>query len=469
VALEMLERNKVKKRNTKGKDETLRLNQEEEEEEFETVIGDENNDEEKDDGEEEEGACPIQKALTSGSYVGTNFNRFAVLQDTTSKRKQKKGNADNDGNQTGSNGTTPPSVELEPPKRRKRLKRNEIPEHPTPTWWAQTFVKTDITLNIAWDAALCFLVQLVDDHSSGPRTVVVGALVPPAEAAVDKEEETSYVDNQKCYRPLLTTLVREWPGFLSSLVVRLVDTVIRLEEECHSRGDSLAPPDHKHGAMCRLQLVYLSSWVEHLLSRSFLLSTGTDSKQSTRSQLDLLRVRQVPLGGLLDRCATFVASNPPLEPSSAATPASSLLVVSQSSCKRLARVLREILQQKDESVEAAPAPLIDYQEQDLEAVCKQDAATEKPSEFLNSLAANAETKPSGFPSGKLSLDELETLLNIDRSEHMKAPAQGARVEATDKAIQAASDSESNNEPRWVLCDTWEPCAIGTLPGYPLMQ
>ena len=436
-------------------------------------------DDDDDDNDDQEDAGPVQKALPSGSYVGTNFNRFAVLQDT-SKRKKKKDDKDREGNQTShSDATTAPNVDtVSPkppePKRRKRSKRNEIPSNPTPTWWAQAFVKTNLPLNIAWDAALCFLVQLVDNHSSGSRTVVIGALVPPV-GAMDQEEDeetSNFADSQKCYQPLLTILVREWPGFLSSLVVRLVDTVIRLEEEeCSGQGDSLAPPNHQYAAaLCRRQLVYLCSWVEYLLSRSFLLSTGTDGKQSKSSQLDLLRVRQVPLGGLLDRCETLVASNPPSVSFSlpAATSASSLLAVSQNSCKRLARVFREILEQ---GVESVPRPVLDRREQDSETVNQPfDAATtEKPSGFFASLAANAETKPSGFPSGKLSLDELETLLNIDQSEHMKAPTtQGANVEAADKEMQAAN-SETNTEPRWVLCDTWEPCAIGTLPGYPLMQ
>ena len=166
-----------------------------------------------------------------GSKIGTSINSFALLQEP--KKKKKKD-----------------SPKTEKQKKRKKKIKSKGAE-PTPHECLTRFVKLKIPADIAYNAALEFLVnksQLVptDNLDSFPWTA------------------SGFKKLRHQYSAFLISFIKKWPGFLAALVYHLVDTIIVYETILKDTQDV------SDVFVTTRKLFYFSAWVGYLLTNAFL-------------------------------------------------------------------------------------------------------------------------------------------------------------------------------------------------------
>ena len=228
------------------------------------------------------------------------------------------------------------------------------------------------------------------------------------------------------YGLLLATIGRVWPGFLHALLIQCVNLVLSMGKDTDdSKAESIV------------------SWVRYVLSRSFLgqLDSSINSSKKATSglaPLKTLKVFQFPLNSLCDRCTAAAETSP--------------------GAAALGRLFAEILGNErcaDHGVDLTP--FLQSQKQPL----SQDV---KAAQAQNSAVHVATFPRTDSTTASMSLAAMEAFL---------ANGDGATSSAS---VPSCDDSHNNAQKptlkpstttttTWVRCTSWEPCAIGTLPGF----
>jgi len=216
------------------------------------------------------------------------------------------------------------------------------------------------------------------------------------------------------YTPLLREVVLSAPGFYPALLIHLFDAVFTVEDMGTSNDEEQQKKATKLGL--------LESWVQYLLSRSFLNCLGVQSIPDV-SLLDELKPYRIPLNALCDRCLHRTTSKP--------------IDAHLESTRKLLQSTEAILGDKR---------VVFY---GIKLEIEEDAAVEAESAV-----------PESTKTRSLSLDEIEQMLdNPD-----------AVVELPSNRKPLAKEESAEKEPpkrrAWVRCESWEPCSVGTLPGMP---
>lgn len=330
-----------------------------------------------------------------GSSVGTNSNRFALLEPP--KKKAKKEEAKKDAKKPKTK--TKPNI----------LKTKTSKDEKSPTDYATLFTNSTSPPE-GYSIALRFLVW------GGINEVPLGrgVLIPNCDEAFPSNEEGIL----KClarYAPLIHGICRSWPGFATALLVHLTDFVLTIEMEGTETQVPITVADAAFNLERARRLVFLSAWIRFLLSQHFVTSLGSklssqDGSSITSTKLPLATLYELqdlgyPLNALKERCS---------EQQSEIFGVRGGEGEYHGKCGDILQFLNEILPSKE----------------------KVDQGS-----IIND---------EGTPTVKMSLDDMEELLsdvpkNVDDEEN--PPSTKAR-------------------PSWVRCESWDPCAIGTLPGYP---
>jgi hypothetical protein len=273
--------------------------------------------------------------------------------------------------------------------------------------------------------------------------------------------------------------------------VHLVDFVFSIEDTAVEQGTVDAGSARK--------LFFLSAWIRLLLSQSFVSQLDPEpySKTNKRSGTELILAQsshleklEYPLNSLCDRIVDCNNNNADLR---------------KTSCDLL-RSLEQIL--GDKRVRNFGITAVEQN-----GSSTTSAASEKPETLedpmtseqqCTSQVAPDQSETKAAEASKMSLDELEAMLSnddpvdapvvvenrkkkyLDRIEALFASANrvntvnGANEKHTSAKGEALTnesvhDNESRAQaplrletrPAWVLCKAWDPCSIGTLPGYPV--
>lgn len=320
---------------------------------------------------------------------GTTSNRFALLLEERSKKKKAVPPL------------SAPTANAEPATRESVPTLRDLGRQTTSVW-AQEYVKAKIPIDIAYCAAIDFLVA---------RSVECSNRDMGCRGNFDENSVSRY-------RPLLSALGRTWPGFLVALLVACVDQVLMHE--------NVGPMADTADSSCRL----LELWVHYLLSRKFLgqfdasakvvAKKAVNEKLADIAPLAALQGLQFPLNRLCDRCSGSdeIATNR-----------------QRSARYRLRELFEDIL--GDERV---PNNGVDMTRAHLS----------NPRSDANVSKLDATT---------MSLDAMEALLSGDPG--VAALARSGCIAST---RPGPTDTTMNaRHVAWVRCTTWEPCAIGAPP------
>ena len=390
---------------------------------------------------------PVVNSSIWGSSVGTNTNRFILL-DISPTKKKKKGKDK--------------KKSKKPIQKSIKKKKGEK----SPTDCAKRFVQSVPSLQEGYKVAIQYLL------SGG-----VGEL-PWGEGVLISDPKNAFPPTQqgviKCwqlYSPLVHVICRSWPGFAANMITYLVDCILSLEEEmlCDESETENSIGRQQRKAMTR-KLYFLSAWIRLLLSQRFVAAldqsfavTTISSKNSNPLELPLAQLSHLeylgyPLESLLDRCRRFHSSR-----SIAAKPG--LTETSQS----VVRCLEAVFGQTN-------AGNFGYPEMDE----PQPDTKQNVSGNINEKGDNvlAETD-AGISSEAMSLDEMEKMLlsedDDNRNEVRDEPELRTNndsdfVEQASTTLTETNGTSADSEapirrPAWIRCERWDACAIGSLPGY----
>ncbi|GAX20988.1 hypothetical protein FisN_1Lh344 [Fistulifera solaris] len=358
------------------------------------------------------------------SKLGTSFNRFAVLQSTSKKTQEKKKRPKR----------KPPVAKIQK-KPRKAVKIIQLASgKSTCASCGQAFVKANVPLNILRHALLSYLIWKGPDFD---EMIVGGVLFAEA---YDQGVDDSFELLKQRYLPLIQSACRAWPGFLTTILVHLMDALLSMEaidQESSSSSDDLVT-----------KISLLEQWVRCLLSKDSLVQTfpilGSELKcykSGDTIHCRSLRSLQLPLNSLCDRCEDDGLTDP------------------SSSSYILAKLFQDML--GDERVRYFGAKCIPEKE-----VVMQESSQDKA-------VGHDGTKPI-LPAA-LSLEEMEELLFGDNCDTTRTPQLAESIEnnsmlvESDKAAAAEEPYDARQTPLrkcWVRCSKWDVCAIGSLPGHP---
>lgn len=225
-----------------------------------------------------------------GSSIGTNHNRFAVLQSSSSKSKSSKGKKE----ETAARTASASSSAAKKKRRQQRMMTKKMLES-----FSTQFINT-ITPQEGMPIVLKFLVWGESDSSGGSRDSAAaagggggndsssfaigrGALIPGSVTAFPTNEHGIY-KVWKRYLPLIQELGRAWPGFCPTLLVHLIDFVLSIEETAIARhGSSTTTTTIDAGSVRKL--FFLSSWIRLLLSERFIIHIDSTLLASSSSSL----------------------------------------------------------------------------------------------------------------------------------------------------------------------------------------
>ena len=391
---------------------------------------------------------PVVNSSIWGSSVGTNTNRFILL-DISPTKKKKKGKDK--------------KKSKKPIQKSIKKKKGEK----SPTDCAKRFVQSVPSLQEGYKVAIQYLL------SGG-----VGEL-PWGEGVLISDTKNPFPATQqgviKCwqlYSPLVHVICRSWPGFAANMITYLVDRIISLEEEmlCDENETENSIGRHQRKAITR-KLYFLSAWIRLLLSQRFVAAldqsfavTTISSKNSNPLELPLAQLNHLeylgyPLESLLDRCRRFHSAR-----SIAAKPG--LTEISQSVVHYLEAVFGQ-----------TNIGNFGYPETDEPQPDTKQKVSGKINEKGDNVLAETDT---GISSEAMSLDEMEKMLlseDDDNQNEVRDEPELRTHNDSDFVEQASTvQSETNGtsaeseapirRPAWIRCERWDACAIGSLPGYP---
>eukprot|EP00977_Amphora_coffeiformis_P004604 scaffold992_cov175-Amphora_coffeaeformis.AAC.13 len=345
--------------------------------------------------EEEETVAPVIE-----SRIGTNINMFALLMDPPKKKKGKK---------DASKGKTSKKAMKPTKKAKPKKKATSLTALPSLAPVARTVTQGN-PLPILWH---CFVTHMVwgrADSSSNNG----GALLKVCDQRA-----------QRKYHTLLSMVGRDLPGLMQTLLVHLVDYVLRYGGES-PRNATIAV-----------------SWIKYLLSRRFVLASRQSGKWTLSNPADETADRtllhfDLPVKSLWERCRICHA-----------TAISQRAVV-----QTLMKVLAQIMGEED-------LPSLPPEHPSIAGVeIGETKDNEEPPMAVESTPTieEANTLDAEKTKSTMSLEDMESMLSCS----VKPPAS---ENPDSKNLQALRDPVPPVN-GWTRCTSWESCPIGSLPGYP---
>jgi ribosomal biogenesis protein LAS1 len=362
-----------------------------------------------------------------GSAVGTDSNRFVALLEHGKPKLPNKATT-----------TT------------KKTKKKKAPRtEKTCTDHAKDFAQ-HVPVHLGYSTALMFLVW----GGAGGAPSGRGVLIPGSAIAFPASLQ-GVAKVRDRYAPLIQVLSKAWPGFAYALLVHVVDFILSLEEQA-AESSSAAAMDIGSAR----KLYFLSSWVRFLLSERFLGEVDPNfvvekGKKKTKKNSNLadiplaplsslVQTMQYPLNSLHDRCDLH-ADNETLG--------------LRKTSRVVLQLLEEILGDErvanygfDKSFLRAPVPV----PESIVDECQSPSTGSTDETPQTPTKRSTEKELTNEADSTLCLAEMEAML-VDEE---------AKIEAKEGS-QHKRARPNEKRPAWVQCASWDPCSLGTLPGYPV--
>jgi len=366
---------------------------------------------------------------------------------TTNSKKQDAKNNESVKDQLADNKDAADETKSKAAKKKKK-------KLASPLHFANQFIN-----EVPIDTGLQILLSYLVWGGVGDMPPEKGALVPGSPATI-LETEQGFDKVKNRYILLLAKVSTAYTGFLQALMVNLVDLILLIKER--QTGNTEATVD----AGDERKLFFLNRWVTYLVSREFHSHFDPHLGVFPRGKVDLTRKRVWKWSGAEK---AFMADCAPSEAIHRwQFPLNSLYERCNSSpCGvELTLLLKK----------AGGDHILD-QETKIDCSTKsQTDVDQKESGAKQSLQPTQETQERSPPSSQLkrgasgmSLEQMEALLSGSDAEgdHGDESKPAGATQAFDVANDSTVLKEPANETiAWTLCKSWDPCAIGTLPGYP---
>jgi len=377
---------------------------------FDTFFGD-------DDDEDDESSVDdeLEDSIIGGFWspsIGTNVNRFAALQPQKKNKVQPQ----------------PKPKKKKPKKVVKPPQRKKLYREKYPTDYAKEFVEA-VPPQDGYTLALRFLVW----GGVGGAPIGRGVLIPGSLKAFPATPQ-GICKSRERYLPLLEVLGRVWPGFLAALLTHLVDFVLSIETKSANEGSQDESATRK--------LFFLSSWIHFLVSHPFVQKLYPEAKENGKkgvvtenslATIEQLEPLNYPLNSLCDRCKFHDVPGD-----------------FRKTSQIIFHTMEEVL--SSQRVQYHGLGTVFPTSQPVMAIDKEPTIDE---------VTMATTQAATTGEEKMSLEEMEALLSDEEVETTQSSEvyQGPRNQEV---------SENTNRPvAWTRCVSWDPCAIGTMPGYPV--
>lgn len=394
------------------------------------------NDKENDDGEQ------------SGDDELWGFGRYSIFADIKKTKSKKRGREESASEPDATNESTVT----------KKQKKEKLP---SPLQLANKYID-EVPIDIGLQILLSHLVW--GGVSDMPPEK--GALVPGSPATIP-ETPQGFDKVKSRYSLLIAVVASAYTGFLQALIVNLVDIVIMLEERIPDGAVHMDAGDER-------KVFFLSSWIRYLLSREFQLHFDpfigiypngnidltrkkywkwTDAEKEYMSdcaQLEALQRWHFPLNSLFDRCDDSPARNTNRKVAELA--ALFARAAGEAFAKGMGIVSTFQRIEKEKTVEKA------CNGGEKQPLTSAPMSLEQMEALLSDSDADDEKVGGSIPT-----DDTETQSKVKTKESL---AGGAAASATLTEDTADSTSADQAQSSWVICKSWDSCAIGTLPGYP---
>lgn len=358
--------------------------------------------------EKSEDESEHESSSLESSRLGTNVNMFALLMNPPKKKKKSKKDVKK-------------KMKKTTPKRQKKPATPTMMALPNLGPLARRVTMTTPSPDL-WH---CFVTHLVwgrenDDDGGGGGTLL---------------QQGCHARTQRKYHTLLTTVGRDFPGLMEALIVHLVDYALR---HCH---DDEAGGGGSTGLYAKAAV----DWIKVLLSRRFLLSmihahSWCHSTKEEQLASAALLPFPLPLRALLERCQSLPEPPP---------------VLAQSLSDILLQVIGEERAPVNELEHARAAPPSPHSP-------KVDATNDEEEKEKPVVS----TKTSTTSSAALSLEDMESMLAQQPATQSAAPETTTLPPPLDSPVETPLSKDPPRVAPWTRCTSWEPCPIGSLPGYP---
>lgn len=305
-----------------------------------------------------------------------------------------------------------------------KAKPQKVMDGRTPRQCLNEFFK-----NIPMDMGLDMIVTYLVWGGIGDAPEGRGILIPGSPSTFP-ETMNSVRKIRERYSLIVVFVASKWPGFVHALLVNIVHLMLSL--------DVMSNTDAEDAGKKR-KLYFLKYWVHYLLSNEFYCflqwhditwKGSRNIRQRPREKwsedlllhmessapLEVLRRARLPLNNICDRYISEGESD---------------------ICKEMVALLNDIL-----GKERVPGVFV------------KDASSKRR---ISNISKDEDANPSNGEAKTLGLEEMEGMLHDDDDDEQKEEEETTEREPKTMKTEAISP--------WTLCHSWEPCAIGTLPGF----
>ena len=417
------------------------------------------------------GAIKLDKPVVNsiwGSSVGTNTNRYILLDIPTKKKKKGKCKCKKEQKKSIPNNV----------KKRKGEK--------SPTDCAKLFVQSVSSLQEGYAVAIQYLLW----GGVGGAPIGQGVLISGSEIAFPATPH-GVTKCWQLYSPLVHVISRTWPGFAANMITNLVDCVLSTEDGmmCYENETYKRIQKQDVGEGATRKLYFLSAWIRLLLSHRFVATLdqkfagkSVSSKNNNPlvlplAQLSHLECLGYPLSSILDRCRRFNTDIRKFNGSDGNKNSTD----SDSSDPDLTETSRSIISSLETILGEKKTSNFGYPEIILPPHTIQQnispSLSERTEEEKDGTTPIATTEAT-ISSGTMSLDEIEKMLLLDDNDNHNEPET-----TTERSTNGSSDALKQpatvlpetdfigeaeppiRRPAWIRCERWDTCSIGSLPGH----
>ena len=325
---------------------------------------------------------------------------------------------------------------------------------------ANNFVSL-VSMDIGIPLAVAALVDGIDSSTTKNN----GFLIP---SSVENFTETDagFAKIRKRYEKLVVTTQQSWPGFLHALIVSAVDSIIQVSLQQNKEWSRTSPYDDSAvNVTARRKQFFLSSWVCYVMSRQFLSCLDNSADESGRPtglaqsnnanndrncpssgnvSWDVLKSLNIPLNSLCDRLSS---------------------IEFHKDCEEINRLLsffHSILGK--ERVENESCLVALTVKSSRKRTLSQPQHTIFPAEkrFFAGLISK-EKKAAVSIVQPASLEEMEAMLSLSDEEEKSASSE-LSCGHDQELCKGAEEEERKISSPWSRCQSWDSCAIGSIPG-----
>lgn len=440
------------------------------------------------------------KKSSSDTSTDTNYGAYSIFLHESNKEKQIKKKIRED-----------ITKKKQKKKQIKSTKKMELQRQELMTKKKELCVKEflkNIPIDIGYDLLISFLVW--GDGSSGSSG---GLLIPDVKgtsslSTVDynyQSQESIQSLQEQFGQTLIAQVCKVWPGFITCLLVNLIDYIHLLEDE------TISSSTKKMSKAERDQKLYIAfSWVYYLTSDNFYFHLGwikDHNEDKDKNSTSYLKLKAKNLKNRQLTSTVFESNSASLDilSNKARLPLNSL-------CDKCLDHIDTVIQQTrshDTTMKVKTSmDIISLFEQILKDTRIEyngiaNCTHKRKVEFIDELKANRDEDgvnkckkvkilQDNDPESKslmvtnndlnktttmMTLEDIESILDKEDDFDGKNP----EPNATEKHDQANSDNkrdidntinncdhqahEKRTVKAWTLCPSWDSCAIGTLPGY----